>query len=117
MYVSKIYLRRKIDMQKWEVLEEKAHEYLVDNFGDQYGLNIEYSGSSNSFEKDLNIYKNHNFLFSMDVKSRSAQSSQFVVSFDNDTKTFSFGKRNRSSENKYSRNIIRFLNTNHFFSK
>ncbi|EOA07594.1 Type II restriction modification system endonuclease [Mycoplasma yeatsii 13926] len=100
---------------KWEQFEEKALEFLKNNFSDPSNFSLE--GKSNSNTSDI-LYKDRINEFYIEVKMPISQSGQFVLNEDKQNKKFIYSDKNRSKLNEFSEEILTYMNSNfNFFSE
>jgi len=100
-------------MEDWEKFEKQACRYLNESFPDsKEQIEFKWSGKSDSKEPDIKAYKKDNHIFNIEAKLSPSQSGQFVVLLNNDGK-FEFSEDcEEHVYNKYSENILRYINTN-----
>ena len=94
-------------MKNWEKFELECYEYLRKKYPNK---KVIYHGGSDSTKADIQV---DNIFY--ECKYCPSQCSQFVVYFcDN---SFRYSVKNKNAENKFSRNIINFMNSNvNYFS-
>lgn len=92
-------------MIRGEEFEKDCYEYLKEKYQD-FDVIFKRNGGMDSTKSDIEVFKNGKSQFFIEVKDAKAQSGQFVVLPDEETKTFSFSASNRSKEND---------KTNHLF--
>ena len=98
-------------MNPGEEFEIKACKYLNDKYSNSY-LKFNHVGGMNSTKSDIDVIKNNQYLFSIEVKDSSAQSGQFVVLPNEENKSFNFSNKNKSKPNNITKAIIDYMNNN-----
>lgn len=101
-------------MKNWQIFELECFNYLNKNFSNNY-IEFEYLGSSDSTVSDISVIKNNHKVFTIEVKMPKSQSGQFVLSPNFKTNTFIYSKKNKTKINRYSNNIIKYMNKNFSF--
>lgn len=95
----------------WKDFEIEATKYLQNKFS-AYAL-FQQRGGSNSTESDIKVTtKKDNSVFYIECKESDAQSGQFVLNVDKSKNIFIFSPKNKTLPNKYSQNIIDYMNHN-----
>ena len=97
-------------MIRGEEFEKECYEYLKEKYQD-FDVTFKKDGGMDSTKSDIEVFKNGKSQFFIEVKDTKAQSGQFVVLPDEETKTFSFSDSNRSKENEMTKQIICFMNS------
>lgn len=97
-------------MIRGEEFEKECYEYLKEKYQD-FDVIFKRNGGMDSTKSDIEVFKNRKSQFFIEVKDAKAQSGQFVVLPDEETKTFSFSASNRSKENEMTKQIICFMNS------
>lgn len=97
-------------MKDWEKLEIDSTQYLTRNFGNNE-ISFKHLGMSDSTMSDIEVTKNNNVIFYIEVKSSSSQSGQFVLS-PKDSKTFIYSEKNKTPNTQLKSKIIDFINSN-----
>lgn len=101
--------QEEIIMNPGEKLEIEACEYLNRKYGSNK-LNFVRIGGMDSTTSDIKVFKNNQSIFFIEVKENSAQSGQFVVLPNEETKTFEFSNKNKSKPNNITESIINYMN-------
>ena len=91
--------------KKWEIFENNCFEYLIYNYPD---CNFIKQGESNSKCSDIKVSNNKKFNFNIETKMKSSQTSQFAVNIKEEK--FKYSELNKNENNKYSKEIIKYLN-------
>jgi len=99
-------------MENWEIFEKSASEFLEKHMNDK-DIEFKVVGGSDSTIPDINVYKNKQYITTIEAKFIPSQSGQIVV-IDNQT-SFSFSQESVNKFSKYTEIIIKHLNDN--FSK
>lgn len=97
-------------MEIWAKFEQEALDYLKSLFPKQ-DYRFELVGGSDSTKPDILVYKNNKTLFAIEAKYSPSQSGQFVVLQDNKG-VFRYSERNQYQLNRYSMQIIDYINDN-----
>ncbi|MEG1668604.1 hypothetical protein [Chryseobacterium sp.] len=95
-------------MSNWEDFEKECCEHLNKTYGCN-GVSFSTSGASDSTAPDIEVTKNNNKLFNIEVKMPQAQSGQFVV-LERDG-LFVFSDKNKSNEED-ALPILQYMNEN-----
>ena len=96
-------------MNPGEAFEIKCVEYLKGRYGNN-NITFEHEGSMDSTISDISVLKNGNVKFFIEAKDTTAQSGQFVLLPDENTKNFIFSPKNRSLPNEMTEIIINYMN-------
>ena len=96
-------------MNRGEDFEDRCYEYLKKYYGFK-GSKFEHKGGMNSTESDIAVIKNGMVDFYIEVKDLKAQSGQFVVLPDEQSRTFIYSPRNRNMPNEMTDAIINYMN-------
>lgn len=95
----------------WIKLEKDVFHWLEKGYGEQFSF--ELKGKSDPTISDIKVTnKLNNKSFYIEVKSLNSQCGQFVVLFDKKTNLFTWSQNNKSTNNSYSKKIIKFMNKN-----
>jgi len=97
-------------MKPGEAFETKCYEYLKRLYKTP-NTDFYHQGGMDSTKSDIAVIKNGRISFFIEAKDASAQSGQFVLLPDEDTKTFVFSPRNRSVQNEMTNIIINYMNS------
>ena len=97
-------------MKAWEELEEKCHECLLDNYGDN--TTIEAFGKSDSTKPDIRVVSSEEEFF-VEVKKSTSQCCQFVLFPNKETKQFDFSSGNKVPLTDNCQKIIDFMNNDY----
>lgn len=96
--------------KKWQIFEENCVNYLNDNYS-KYNVRFKGRGGSDSTVSDILVESSDGRpLFYIDCKMPKCQSGQFVVLPENGRLVFS--SKNKSPLNKFSKQIIEYMNDN-----
>ncbi|MGN0679367.1 MAG: hypothetical protein ACI4JS_06875 [Oscillospiraceae bacterium] len=93
-------------MKPREEFEIQCYEFLKRKYGDKFHR----EGGMDSTKSDIAVIKNNCVDFFIEAKDTAAQSGQFVLLPDEDTKTFVFSPRNHSDPNEMSDIMIEYMN-------
>lgn len=97
-------------MKKWELFENDCLEFLNNSFGNS-NLKFTMLGSSDSTISDIEVAKNGETLFLIEVKMEQAQSGQFATLLQSDK--FIFSPSNKTDQNdEATAAILDYLNLN-----
>jgi hypothetical protein len=96
-------------MDNWKIFEKEAYEYLKKNIS-LPAIELIYEGKSDSNIPDIRVRKANKTLFFIEEKLSPAQSGQIVFSFDG--KKYEFSKKSKGTNNKFVKEIIKFINEN-----
>jgi hypothetical protein len=97
-------------MKIWQKNEIECYNFLKEKYNYKE-IVFSRNGGSNSAKNDIDVLKENQLMFSIEVKSLISQSGQFVVnSFD---KKFIYSKLNKKEIDEESKSIINHLNANH----
>lgn len=94
-----------------EKFEIRCYEYLK-KFYKTKSTDFYHEGGMDSTKSDIAAIKNGKIVFYIEAKDASAQSGQFVLLPNEDTKTFVFSPRNKSEPNEMTNIIIDYMNSN-----
>ena len=97
----------------WQEFEEDCYKHLK-KFYSTFAR-FEYKGKSDSTVPDILVESNNGSTFYVEAKHSPAQSGQFVLLPNILTKEFDYSCKNTSSSDKFSNQIINYMN--HFFEK
>lgn len=95
-------------MNIWQDFENQCCNYLNEQFGEY--ANFELMGGSDSTISDIKVNTFRGKEFFIEAKHSPAQCGQFVLLPNLKTKTFDYSCRNITPLNKYSKEIIEFMN-------
>ena len=98
-------------MKNWEKLEINVCNYLSDNIS-MDGITFHQTGSSNANQPDIIVKYQNSDLFSIECKSKSSQSSQFVVLNDIENSNLYFSDKN-TTDPASTTDFINYLNDNY----
>lgn len=97
-------------MKPGEEFEIRCYEYLKRLYTtDTTSFHLE--GGMNSTKSDIAVIKNGYIDFYIEVKDTLAQSGQFVLLPDEESRTFVFSPRNHSEPNEMTEIIIKYMNS------
>lgn len=96
-------------MEKWEIFEKEAYNYLKEKIYIP-GVDLIYEGKNDSSKPDIRVKKQNKTIFFIEEKLSPAQSGQIVVSFVDEK--YEFSKKSKGENNKFVRQIVDFLNKN-----
>ena len=91
----------------WRTFEEECTAYL----NEKYGIKFEQQGESDSTVSDI-LYRGKDKDFYVEAKMPNAQCGQFVLLPDLKNSVFKYSAKNKISENKYTRMIVDFMDSN-----
>lgn len=94
--------------KKWEIFENNCFEYLIYNYPD---CDFIKEGASNSRCSDIKVLNNKKYYFNIEAKMNSSQTSQFTLNIEKEK--FKYSELNKNKNNKYSKEIIKYLNSNY----
>jgi len=94
-------------LQKWEVFQNKATEFLNDNFN----INFAMEGGFDSTTSEITARNKDQVITTIEAKFCPAQAGQIILLSDG-TK-FEFSDKSKNSSNKYTQEIIKYLNSNY----
>ena len=94
-----------------EKFEIRCYEYLK-KFYKTKSTDFYHEGGMDSTKSDIAAIKNGKIVFYIEAKDAAAQSGQFVLLPNEDTKTFVFSPRNKSEPNEMTNIIIDYMNSN-----
>lgn len=97
-------------MRKWEEFEIQCKNYFERQFG-KYAEFTHYGGADSTIP-DIKVKTNSGKSFFIEVKHSPAQCGQFVLSPDNDAKSFTYSVGNETNLNSYAQKIIDHMNKN-----
>lgn len=97
-------------MNRGENFENNCYNYLKEYYHLK-NSKFEHKGGMNSTESDIAVVKNGEVDFYIEVKDSQAQSGQFVVLPDEESKTFIYSPRNHTEPNEMTDAIISYMNT------
>lgn len=92
----------------WEDFEIEACDYLNKTYRGFATFTNEGGGNSNS--TDIKVFKNDKYIFSIEAKFSPSQSGQIVLK--EEAGKYILSSKSRGKDNKYTQNIINFLNEN-----
>lgn len=92
-----------------EEFERRCLEYLRRIYSKK-GVSFEGEGGMDSTTSDIAVVKNDAVDFYIEAKDSPAQSGQFVLLPDEESKTFVFSPRNKSKKNDLTDIMIRYMN-------
>lgn len=98
-------------MNPGEAFEIRCYEYLK-QFYKHKQVEFDRKGGMDSTTSDIAVIKNNHVDFYIEAKDSSAQSGQFVLLPDENTKTFMFSPRNHSEPNEMTNIMIEYMNQN-----
>ena len=96
-------------MKPGETFETKCYTYLKNSYRNK-GTEFYKEGGMNSTKSDIAVVKNGQITFYIEAKDSHAQSGQFVLIPNEETETFVFSPRNRSTPNEMTDMIIAYMN-------
>lgn len=96
-------------MDSWEQFEEDCYLYLKSRYSTSNVQFVKF-GSSDSTLPDIKVTLSNNKSFFIEAKESTAQCGQFVLIPDEESETFYYSRRNKSSLNEYSEAIIENMN-------
>ena len=96
-------------MKPGEAFEIKAFEFLKLTF---QNTSFEHKGGMDSTTSDIAVLKNNKIDFFIEAKDTAAQSGQFVLLPDTNTKKFIFSPKNCSTPNDITDIIIQYMDNN-----
>jgi len=94
-------------LQKWEVFQDKATEFLNDNFN----INFAMEGGFNSTTSEITARKEDKVITIIEAKFCPAQAGQIILLSDGNK--FEFSDKSKNSLNEYTQEIIKYLNSNY----
>ena len=97
----------------WQEFEEDCYKHLKKLYSTF--ARFEYKGKSDSTVPDILVESNNGSTFYVEAKHSPAQSGQFVLLPNILTKEFDYSCKNTTSSDKFSNQIINYMN--HFFEK
>jgi hypothetical protein len=97
-------------MKTWENFEVQCTNFLNDKFG-AYAKFI-HKGGADSTTSDILVKTNSGKSFYIDAKHSPAQCGQFVLLPNLSKSIFEYSNKNATSVNKYSKEILDFMNEN-----
>lgn len=92
----------------WKDFEYKSLYFLKENFGDFFEL----QGASNSTVSDI-LCKKRDKEFYIEAKDNPSQCGQFVLLPIETKQIFEFSPRNKTYENRYAKEIIKYMSDNY----
>lgn len=92
--------------------ELESLDYLINNYGNNE-IKFIHHNTADSTGSDIEVIKNGNSIFFIEVKDTSAQSGQFVLLPNDVTRSFEFSPRNRSVPNEMTRIMIEYMNADY----
>lgn len=97
-------------MRPGEEFEIRCYEYLrhLYNVGN---ITFHREGGMDSTKSDIAVVKDGQTNFYIEAKDTSAQSGQFVLLPDQESKTFVFSPRNHSEPNKMTEIMVEYMNS------
>lgn len=96
-------------MNPGESFEIKCYEYLKTHYATS-DTHFAHQGGMDSTTSDIAVLKHNRVDFYMEAKDADAQSGQFVLLPDEDSRTFLFSPRNRSHSNEMTNIMIAYMN-------
>lgn len=100
----------RLKMYNWENFEKNCKNYLTTNFG--MFAKFEHCGGTDSSTSDILVNVKDESSFYIEAKMSTAQCGQFVLLINLNEKKFQYSSKNKTSENKYSKMIVDFMNEN-----
>lgn len=97
--------------EKWNQFESECAKYIENIYANEYNIKVIAIGGSNSNLNDIQIIKDNNLLFNMEIKSKIAQCGQFVVSLNPKTGCYDYGTSNQSEKNSHVDRILYEINS------
>ena len=97
-------------IKRWEIFENDCFCYLKDSYLKD-NINFIKAGKSNSKCSDIKVLNNNKDVFNIEIKMKTSQSSQFALRIEDDK--FAYSNLNQNENNKYSKEIIDYLNLNY----
>lgn len=98
-------------MKPGEEFEIRCHEYLKNSYGTS-STSFFLENSMDSTKSDIAVIKNGFTRFYIEAKDTEAQSGQFVLLPDEESRTFIFSPRNYSLPNEMTEIMIEYMNDN-----
>ncbi len=98
-------------MKPGELFEIRCCEYLNRMYNKQ-NIAFHRECGMNSIKSDIAVIKNGKIDYFIEAKDTAAQSGQFVLLPDGETKTFVFSPRNHSKPNEMTEIMIEYMNKN-----
>lgn len=96
-------------MNKWEQFEEDSTNYLKERFGSI--ATFTHQGGSDASTPDILVTLRDGSTFYVEAKLAPAQSGQFVLTPNINSREFDYSQRNTAHPNYYSQEIINQMNT------
>lgn len=97
-------------MKGWEIFEINCYNYLVNEYG-QF-CEFEAFGKSDSTNPDILVKLPNKDNFFIETKEPNAQCGQFVLHPNEIEQEFIYSQKNKTKINKYSQEIINYMNNN-----
>ena len=94
-------------LQKWEIFQDEATDFLNNYFN----ANFSMDGGLDATTSYITVRKGIQLLTTIEAKFGSTQAGQVVLESDNNK--FSFCDKSKNESNKYTQEIIKYLNTNY----
>ena len=98
----------------WQNFEKEAQKFIKNKI-EIPDIKIEFTGGSNSNDKDIKIYKKSNLLFNIEIKEQHSQIGQFVILPNLSTKSFHLGNLKSNTTRVYE--IHKHMNENFDYYK
>ncbi len=107
-YNTPIYSKGKImALQKWEIFQDEATNFL-DNY---FNADFTMEGGFDATTSHITVRKSNHLITTIEAKFGPTQAGQIVLDFfDN---KFTFCDKSKNESNKYTREIIKYLNSNY----
>lgn len=96
-------------MKPGEAFEIGCYEFLKESYNKE-GLTFHHEGGMDSTKSDIAVIKNGIIDYFIEAKDTNAQSGQFVVQPNEQTKTFVFSPKNHSQPNEMTEIMINYMN-------
>lgn len=106
---KKTYKLGGILMKPGEAFEIRCYEYLNRIYGSKNST-FHLEGGMDSTKSDIAVLKNDLIDYFIEAKDAAAQSGQFVLLPDENTKTFVFSPKNHSEPNEMTETMIEYMN-------
>ncbi len=98
-------------LQKWEIFQDEARDFLNDNFNANFAM----EGGFDSTTSHITVRKSNYLITTIEAKFDSIHAGQVVLSTEENK--FSFNDKSKNDENKYTKEIIKYLNSNYSLFK
>ena len=107
-YNTPIYSKGKImALQKWEIFQDEATNFL-DNY---FNADFTMEGGFDATTSHITVRKSNHLITTIEAKFGPTQAGQIVLDFfDN---KFTFCDKSKNESNKYTQEIIKYLNSNY----